>query len=75
LVYPRDRSDSPGPTVLVQPGNSTQTDPEWAARLVAEVAQRVLDERFHAYGNSSACSICRLKKACPKQPQGRELPT
>ncbi|HEU5429906.1 MAG TPA: ATP-dependent DNA helicase [Actinocrinis sp.] len=75
LVYPRDRSDTPGPTVLVQPGHSTQTDPEWAARLVAEVAQRVLDERFHAYGNSSACGICRLKKACPKQPQGRELPT
>ncbi len=75
LVYPRDRSDSPGPTVLVQPSHSTQADPEWAARLVAEVAQRVLDERFHAYGNSSACSICRLKKACPKQPQGRELPT
>jgi superfamily I DNA/RNA helicase/RecB family exonuclease len=75
LVYPRDRSDSPGPTVLVQPGRGTQTDPEWAARLVAEVAQRVLDERFHAYGDSSACGMCRLKKACPKQPQGRELPT
>ena len=75
LVYPRDRSDAAGPTVLVQPAHGTQTDPEWAARLVAEVAQRVLDERFHAYGNSSACSICRLKKACPKQPQGRELPT
>jgi hypothetical protein len=61
--------------VLVQAGRSTQADPEWAARLVAEVAQRVLDERFHAYGDTSACSICRLKKACPKQPQGRELPT
>ncbi|HZU57221.1 MAG TPA: ATP-dependent DNA helicase [Actinocrinis sp.] len=75
LVYPRDRSDAPGPTVLVQAGRSAQADPEWAARLVAEVAQRVLDERFHAYGDTSACSICRLKKACPKQPQGRELPT
>lgn len=75
LVYPRDRSDSPGPTVLVQPGRGSQADPEWATRLIAEVAQRVLDERFHAYGDTKACGICRLKKACPKQPQGRELPT
>ncbi|MBS2963672.1 ATP-dependent helicase [Actinocrinis puniceicyclus] len=75
LVYPRDRNDAPGPTVLVQPGSSTRPDPLWAAKLVAEVAQRVLDERFHAYGDSTACGVCRLKKACPKQPAGRELPT
>ncbi len=75
LVYPRDRSDAPGPTVLVQPGRSLQPDPQWAANLVAEVAQRVLDERFHAYGESSVCAVCRLRKACPRQPEGRELPT
>jgi superfamily I DNA/RNA helicase/RecB family exonuclease len=75
LVYPRDRSDSPEPTVRVQPGLGTQPDPQWAANLIADVAQRVLDERFHAYGDSAACAVCRLKKACPKQPEGRELPT
>ncbi len=75
LVYPRDRSDAPGPTVLVQPGRGVQQDPEWATKLVAEVAQRVLDERFHAYGESNVCAICRLKKVCPRQPEGRELPS
>jgi hypothetical protein len=75
LVYPRDKSDAPGPTVLVQPGQSTQPDPQWAANLVAEVAQRVLDERFFAYGEAPACKVCRLRKACPKQPEGRELPS
>ncbi|HEV2345230.1 MAG TPA: PD-(D/E)XK nuclease family protein, partial [Actinocrinis sp.] len=75
LVYPRDRSDAPGPTVLVQPGRGVQPDPEWATKLVAEVAQRVLDERFHAYGEANVCAICRLKAACPKRPEGRELPS
>jgi superfamily I DNA/RNA helicase/RecB family exonuclease len=75
LVYPRDKSDAPGPTVLVQPGRSSQPDPQWAANLVAEVAQRVLDERFHAYGETGACAVCRLRKACPRQPEGRELPS
>lgn len=75
LVYPRDRSDAPGPTVLVQPGRGAQPDPEWATKLVAEVAQRVLDERFHAYGEANVCAICRLKAACPKRPEGRELPS
>jgi superfamily I DNA/RNA helicase/RecB family exonuclease len=75
LVYPRDRSDAPGPTVLVQPGSAAQPDPQWAANLVADVAQRVLDERFFAHGEAPACAVCRLRKACPKQPQGRELPS
>jgi superfamily I DNA/RNA helicase/RecB family exonuclease len=75
LVYPRDKSDAPGPTVLVQTGRSAQPDPEWATKLVAEVAQRVIDERFHAYGDAHVCAICRLKKVCPKQPEGRELPS
>jgi RecB family exonuclease len=74
LVYPRDNRDTPEPTVLVQPALTGQADPEWAANLVADVARRVLDERFHAYGEAEACGMCRLRKACPKQPEGRELP-
>jgi superfamily I DNA/RNA helicase/RecB family exonuclease len=74
LVYPRDKSDAPGPTVLVQPGLSDHADPQWAQNLVAAVAQRVLDERFHAYGDTTVCGMCRMKKICPKQPQGKELP-
>jgi superfamily I DNA/RNA helicase/RecB family exonuclease len=74
LVYPRDSRDSPEPTVLVQPALAGQADPQWAANLVADVARRVLDERFHAYGEADACGMCRLRKACPRQPEGRELP-
>lgn len=74
LVYPRDEKDAPGPTVVVQPALSAAPDPQWAVNLVADVAKRVLDERFHASGATSACDFCRLKKACPKQPEGRELP-
>jgi len=74
LVYPRDRRDTPDPTVLVQPALAEHADPEWAANLVADVARRVLDERFHAYGEAEACAVCRLRKACPRQPEGRELP-
>jgi superfamily I DNA/RNA helicase/RecB family exonuclease len=74
LVYPRDEKDGPGPTVLVQPALEAAPDPQWAANLVADVAKRVLDERFHASGERAACEFCRLRKACPKQPEGRELP-
>ncbi|HEV3173505.1 MAG TPA: ATP-dependent DNA helicase [Actinocrinis sp.] len=74
LVYPRDTSDSPEPTVRVQSALAEDADPQWAANLVAEVARRVLDERFHAYGEADACGMCRLRKACPRQPEGRELP-
>jgi superfamily I DNA/RNA helicase/RecB family exonuclease len=74
LVYPRDNSDSPEPTVRVQSALADDADPQWAANLVADVARRVLDERFHAYGEADACGMCRLRKACPRQPEGRELP-
>ncbi|HEU5332585.1 MAG TPA: ATP-dependent DNA helicase [Actinocrinis sp.] len=74
LVYPRDNRDTPDPTVLVQPALAEHADPQWAANLVADVARRVLDERFHAYGEAEACAMCRLRKACPRQPEGRELP-
>jgi superfamily I DNA/RNA helicase/RecB family exonuclease len=74
LVYPRDEKDTAGPTVLVQPALAAAPDPAWAANLVADVARRVLDERFHASGEAAACGFCRLRKACPKQPEGRELP-
>ena len=74
LVYPRDNSESPEPTVRVQSALAEDADPQWAANLVADVARRVLDERFHAYGEADACGMCRLRKACPRQPEGRELP-
>jgi len=77
LVYPRDESasaDPAEPTVRVQPGLDRQEDPAWAANLVADVARRVLDERFHAYGTETACRFCSFRKSCPKQAEGRELP-
>jgi superfamily I DNA/RNA helicase/RecB family exonuclease len=75
LVYPRDEKDAPGPTVVAQPGLAESADPQWAEDLIAGVAQRVLDERFTASGDEQKhCRVCRLSKACPKRPDGRELP-
>ncbi|HEV2634763.1 MAG TPA: ATP-dependent DNA helicase [Actinocrinis sp.] len=77
LVYPREEAGPAGqtePTVRIQPGLARQQDPAWAATMVADVARRVLDERFNAYGDESACRFCSFSKACPKQAEGRELP-
>ena len=75
LVYPRDDKDTPGPTVVAQPGLAGSADPQWAEDLIAGVALRVLDERFTASGDEQKhCRTCRLSKACPKRPDGRELP-
>jgi superfamily I DNA/RNA helicase/RecB family exonuclease len=75
LVYPRDEKNAPGPTVVTQPGLAGSADPQWAEDLIAGVAQRVLDERFTATGDEQKhCRVCRLSKACPKRPDGRELP-
>jgi RecB family exonuclease len=74
LVYPRDETDSDGPTVRRQNALSEQQDPGWAPKLLAEVAGTVLAERFHAAGDQAVCRTCALRGACPRQPEGRELP-
>jgi superfamily I DNA/RNA helicase/RecB family exonuclease len=74
LVYPRDEADSAEPTVRTQPPLREQQDAEWAPKLLAEVAGTVLKERFHASGEPNVCQHCSLRRACPRQPEGRELP-
>ena len=74
LVYPRDEKESPTPTVVQQPALREQEDPAWAPKLLAEVAGTVLTERFHASGEAAVCQHCSLRRACPRQPEGRELP-
>ncbi|HET9172644.1 MAG TPA: ATP-dependent DNA helicase [Actinospica sp.] len=74
LVYPRDEADSAEPTVRPQKPLRDQEDPDWAPKLLAEVAGTVLKERFHASGEAAVCQHCALRKACPRQPEGRELP-
>jgi len=74
LVYPRDESAAAEPTVRAQAPLAEQPDAGWAPKLLAEVAGTVLTERFHAAGEPSACRTCTLRKACPRQPEGRELP-
>ena len=74
LVYPRDDKESPTPTVVQQPALREQEDPAWAPKLLAEVAGTVLTERFHASGEAAVCQHCSLRRACPRQPEGRELP-
>ena len=74
LVYPRDETDSAEPTVRRQAPLNEQEDAGWAPKLLAEVAGTVLAERFHASGEAAVCQHCSLRKACPRQPEGRELP-
>jgi len=74
LVYPRDEKESATPTVVQQPALRAQEDPGWAPKLLAEVAGTVLTERFHASGEAAVCQHCSLRRACPRQPEGRELP-
>jgi ATP-dependent exoDNAse (exonuclease V) beta subunit len=74
LVYPRDEADSPEPTVRKQLPLRDQEDPAWAPKLLAEVAGTVIKERFHASGDAAVCQHCSLRRACPRQPEGRELP-
>jgi hypothetical protein len=51
-----------------------QEDAAWAPKLLAEVAGTVLTERFHASGEAAVCQHCSLRRACPRQSEGRELP-
>ena len=74
LVYPRDEGDAAEPVVRRQDALEAQPDAGWAPKLLAEVAGTVLAERFHAAGEPGTCRTCSLRKACPRQPEGRELP-
>ena len=74
LVYPRDETTSAEPTVVRQAALAEQPEAGWAPKLLAEVAGTVLAERFHASGDQAACRTCGLRKACPRQVEGRELP-
>jgi RecB family exonuclease len=75
LVYPREESAGEQPVVRRQEALAGQPDPAWAPKLLAEVAGTVLTERFHAGGDQQkSCLHCSLRRACPRQPEGRELP-
>jgi superfamily I DNA/RNA helicase/RecB family exonuclease len=75
LVYPREETAGDEPVVRRQQALGEQPDPAWAPKLLAEVAGTVLSERFHASGDPQrACRHCSLRRACPRQPEGRELP-
>ena len=74
LVYPRDDVESAEPSVRTQPALRDQEDVGWAPKLLADVAGTVLSERFHASGEAAVCQHCSLRRACPRQPEGRELP-
>jgi RecB family exonuclease len=74
LVYPRDEAESAEPSVRRQPALREQQDAQWAPKLLAEVAGTVLSERFHASGEAAVCQHCSLRRACPRQSEGRELP-
>ena len=75
LVYPREETAGDAPVVRRQEALAAQQDPGWAPKLLAEVAGTVLTERFHAGGDQQkSCLHCSLRRACPRQPEGRELP-
>jgi RecB family exonuclease len=73
LIYLRKGGKGGLPTVRGQlPLADAPQGPDWAERLLADVAARVLDERFDAYGEHD-CDRCQFRSCCPKQPEGRPL--
>ena len=74
LVYPRDEVESAEPSVRQQSALREQANAGWAPKLLAEVAGTVLAERFNASGEQAVCQHCSLRRACPRQPEGREIP-
>ena len=47
-------------------------DPQWAHRMVAEVADGMAGATFEAGGNP-LCRTCKVRRSCPLQPEGRQV--
>jgi len=78
-------SREPGGAVLVQLGTTTKgvgtqqqpalgddPDPGWARSLVERVADGMAGDSFPAAGNPM-CRMCAVRRACPLQPEGRQV--
>ena len=53
---------------------SLSQDPEWIAREIARLAQRLRGNEFSATINT-LCGNCDLKRCCPLYPDGRQVTT
>jgi DNA helicase II / ATP-dependent DNA helicase PcrA len=47
------------------PVPSTEMDPDWIARVVAEVGDAILAQRFEPTPSPSVCALCDYRIACP----------
>jgi RecB family exonuclease len=47
-------------------------DPQWAHRMVAEVADGMAGAGFEAGGNP-LCRTCKVRRSCPLLPEGRQV--
>jgi RecB family exonuclease len=58
------------PREQAQPPLSSFPDPEWARRLVTDVAEGMAGSAFRAVGNE-LCTRCPVRTSCPVQDDGR----
>jgi RecB family exonuclease len=58
--------------VQAQPALAADEDPHWARGLVESAADGMAGECFPAAGNPH-CRVCAVKRACPLQPEGRQV--
>jgi superfamily I DNA/RNA helicase/RecB family exonuclease len=64
----KDREDQP----RVQPQPALGDDPGWVEGLLAEAADRIVNERFvPAVG--PACDHCSFRRSCSGRPEGRQV--
>ncbi|WP_225446764.1 ATP-dependent DNA helicase [Streptacidiphilus sp. PB12-B1b] len=64
----REREDEP----KVQPQPALGEDPGWIEGLLAEAADRVVNERF-VPTVGPACDHCSFRRSCSGQPEGRQV--
>jgi DNA helicase-2/ATP-dependent DNA helicase PcrA len=50
---------------LKVPVPSTEMDPDWIARVVAEVGEAIMAQRFEPSPSPSVCGLCDYRIACP----------
>jgi DNA helicase-2/ATP-dependent DNA helicase PcrA len=50
---------------LKVPVPSAEMDPDWIARVVAEVGEAIMAQRFEPTPSPSACGLCDYRIACP----------